>query len=227
MALRYLSVGNLRRDDVIRWSSSTYPDQRRLKLLGRVRLVEVREDEAGFAALRDDSRRAKSSRSISIELTNPFNVHGFVGSHQFVATSRAWLNDCLRNEHKVSTMNDGPMRDGSSAHATRSADRDESGMQTVMMGTVSRSLVYDGMQSNSRRRDPHHRAFAYDALPCIPSSKKWSDRGSSIPNQCYGRNSKGITKRATEMGKVREAVIKRSIGHGARATLCQGAPARF
>ncbi|MDH0865428.1 pyridoxamine 5'-phosphate oxidase family protein [Mitsuaria sp. GD03876] len=69
--LHYLSVGNLRRDDRISLILVDFPNRRRLKLLGRVRLVEAGESaeaDAAIAAVRDDSYGATVERAFVITI---------------------------------------------------------------------------------------------------------------------------------------------------------------
>ena len=64
--LQYLSVGNLRGDDRISIIVVDYANRRRLKLLGRVRLVDAREDAAAVAAVRDEGYGAAVERAFII-----------------------------------------------------------------------------------------------------------------------------------------------------------------
>lgn len=69
--LHYLSVGNLRRDDRISLILVDFPNRRRLKLLGRVRLVEAGESaeaDAAIAAVRDDGYGATIERAFVITI---------------------------------------------------------------------------------------------------------------------------------------------------------------
>jgi hypothetical protein len=63
--VQYLSVGNLRHDDRISIIIVDYPNRRRLKLLGRVRLAE---DEASVAAVRDPAYSATVERAFIISV---------------------------------------------------------------------------------------------------------------------------------------------------------------
>jgi len=64
---QYISVGNLRRDDRVSLFFMDYPMRRRLKLLGRVRLVD-REHEATLSCLEVDDYRARVERGILVHV---------------------------------------------------------------------------------------------------------------------------------------------------------------
>lgn len=66
--LHYLSAGNLRTDDRISLIVVDYPNRRRLKLLGRVRLVDAREDESAVTAVRDEGYPAIVERAFIITI---------------------------------------------------------------------------------------------------------------------------------------------------------------
>jgi ferredoxin-NADP reductase len=69
--LQYLSVGNLRRDDRISIILVDFPNRRRLKLLGRVQLVEAgdsAEGDAAIAAVADASYAATVERAFLIAI---------------------------------------------------------------------------------------------------------------------------------------------------------------
>lgn len=64
---QYLSAGNLLGDDRVSLFFMDYPNRRRLKLLGRARLVG-REDEATLRALADADYRAQVERAMIISV---------------------------------------------------------------------------------------------------------------------------------------------------------------
>ncbi|SEK93527.1 hypothetical protein SAMN05216359_10435 [Roseateles sp. YR242] len=69
--LQYLSVGNLRRDDRISLILVDFPNQRRLKLLGRVQLVEAgesKEADAAIAAVANPAYAATVERAFLIAI---------------------------------------------------------------------------------------------------------------------------------------------------------------
>lgn len=66
--VQYISVGNLQNNDRISIILMDYPNQRRLKLLGRVRLVSEAEDPALVARLELPSYRARVERAFVITI---------------------------------------------------------------------------------------------------------------------------------------------------------------
>lgn len=66
--LQYLSVGNLLKDDRISIIIVDYPNRRRLKLLGHVRLAEPGVDDAAIAAVRDAGYAATVERAFIITI---------------------------------------------------------------------------------------------------------------------------------------------------------------
>lgn len=66
--LHYQSVGNLERDDRIALIVIDQANRQRLKLLGRVRLVDVGEDDAVLAAVRDEGYAATVERAFVITI---------------------------------------------------------------------------------------------------------------------------------------------------------------
>jgi hypothetical protein len=65
---QYVSTGNLAGDDRISMILMDYPNRRRLKLLGRARLVEAADDAALVAGLHDPSYRARPERAVVIAI---------------------------------------------------------------------------------------------------------------------------------------------------------------
>ena len=65
---QYVSAGNLAGDDRISLILMDYPNRRRLKLLGRARLVEKGEDADLVAGLHDASYRARPERAVVISI---------------------------------------------------------------------------------------------------------------------------------------------------------------
>lgn len=65
---QYLSVGNLRDNDRIALIAIDYANSRRLKLWGRVRLVEADEDPALMAQLHDPDYPAEAERAFVIHV---------------------------------------------------------------------------------------------------------------------------------------------------------------
>jgi predicted pyridoxine 5'-phosphate oxidase superfamily flavin-nucleotide-binding protein len=63
---QYVSAGNLAGDDRVSLILMDYPNQRRLKIWGRARLVEVEEDAALVSRLHDDGYRARPERAVMI-----------------------------------------------------------------------------------------------------------------------------------------------------------------
>jgi hypothetical protein len=63
---QYLSVGNLSKNDRIALFLMDYPNQRRLKLLGHARLVDIEDDPALVARLNNAGYRAKPERAVVI-----------------------------------------------------------------------------------------------------------------------------------------------------------------
>ncbi|MDM4766556.1 pyridoxamine 5'-phosphate oxidase family protein [Pelomonas sp. SE-A7] len=64
--LQYISVGNLEGNDRVSILLMDYANQRRLKILGRVRLVSATEDPGLLARLRDPQYRAQVERAFVI-----------------------------------------------------------------------------------------------------------------------------------------------------------------
>ena len=64
---QYVSVGNLRKDDRVSLFFMDYPSRTRLKLLGRVTLVD-KSDEQNLSRLELDSYRARVERGFVIQL---------------------------------------------------------------------------------------------------------------------------------------------------------------
>lgn len=65
---QYVSVGNLMVDDRVSLFLVDYPGQRRLKMLGRVRLVDVSREPAMLERLRDGAYEARIERGMVIAL---------------------------------------------------------------------------------------------------------------------------------------------------------------
>ncbi|WP_374468956.1 pyridoxamine 5'-phosphate oxidase family protein [Phenylobacterium sp.] len=65
---QYVSLGALKGDDRVSLILMDYPNQARLKLLGRVRVVEAEEDPALMAALQAPGYRAHVERAFVIAL---------------------------------------------------------------------------------------------------------------------------------------------------------------
>lgn len=63
---QYLSAGNLSKDDRISLILMDYPNRRRLKLWGRARLVDIKEDPILVARLHDAAYRARPERAVVI-----------------------------------------------------------------------------------------------------------------------------------------------------------------
>jgi ferredoxin-NADP reductase/predicted pyridoxine 5'-phosphate oxidase superfamily flavin-nucleotide-binding protein len=66
--VQYLSVGNLQKDDRISIIVMDYANQMRLKLIGRVRLVEAADDAGLMESLRTPGYRARIERAFVITL---------------------------------------------------------------------------------------------------------------------------------------------------------------
>lgn len=65
---QYVSVGNLLGDDRVSLILVDYPNRRRLKILGRARLVEAGEDAALVSGLQPADYRGRAERAFVIEL---------------------------------------------------------------------------------------------------------------------------------------------------------------
>ena len=65
---QYVSTGNLAGDDRISMILMDYPNRRRLKVLGRARLVEAAEDPGLVAKLHDATYRARPERAVVITI---------------------------------------------------------------------------------------------------------------------------------------------------------------
>ena len=65
---QYVSTGNLAGDDRISMILMDYPNRRRLKLLGRARLVELADDPDLVAKLHDATYRARPERAVVITI---------------------------------------------------------------------------------------------------------------------------------------------------------------
>lgn len=65
---QYVSVGNLSRDDRISIILMDYPNRRRLKVLGRARLVEAAEDPDLVAGLHVEGYKARPERAVVITI---------------------------------------------------------------------------------------------------------------------------------------------------------------
>ena len=63
---QYLSVGNLSKDDRVALFFMDYPNQRRLKLLGRARIVDAGDDPDLVARLHHQDYRARPERAVLI-----------------------------------------------------------------------------------------------------------------------------------------------------------------
>ena len=66
--VQYISVGNLQADDRVSIILMDYANQRRLKLIGRARLVDISKDEALRNRLQLPGYRAKVERAVVISL---------------------------------------------------------------------------------------------------------------------------------------------------------------
>jgi ferredoxin-NADP reductase/predicted pyridoxine 5'-phosphate oxidase superfamily flavin-nucleotide-binding protein len=64
--VQYISVGNLQGDDRVSIIFMDYARQRRLKVLGRARLVDIRDDPALIEQLRSTNYRAQVERAVLI-----------------------------------------------------------------------------------------------------------------------------------------------------------------
>lgn len=65
---QYISAGNLRADGRISLILMDYPNQRRLKLWGRARLIEAADDPDLIASLHDGSGSARPERAVVITI---------------------------------------------------------------------------------------------------------------------------------------------------------------
>ncbi len=65
---QYLSTGNLAANDRVSLILMDYPNRQRLKIWGRVKLVEAAEDSALIDQLHDESYRARPERAVVIAL---------------------------------------------------------------------------------------------------------------------------------------------------------------
>lgn len=65
---QYVSTGNLAGDDRISLILMDYPNRRRLKVLGRARLVEAAEDPALIAGLHNPAYKARPERAVVITI---------------------------------------------------------------------------------------------------------------------------------------------------------------
>ncbi len=65
---QYLSVGNLRGDDRIALILMDYPNQRRLKVWGRAKTVDLKDDPELVDQLFDDGYRARPERAVVISI---------------------------------------------------------------------------------------------------------------------------------------------------------------
>ena len=63
---QYISTGNLSGNDRVSLILMDYPNQRRLKIWGRARLVDAAEDPELVAALHDETYRARPERAVVI-----------------------------------------------------------------------------------------------------------------------------------------------------------------
>ena len=65
---QYISGGNLEQDDRVAMILVDYPNSRRVKILGRARLVEGVDNPALVARLHDDSYKARPERAVVIDV---------------------------------------------------------------------------------------------------------------------------------------------------------------
>lgn len=65
---QYLSVGNLVDNDKVSFILMDYPNRRRLKVWGRVRIIDIENDALFVARLHDASYKAKPERAILIDV---------------------------------------------------------------------------------------------------------------------------------------------------------------
>ena len=65
---QYLSVGNLATDDRIALILMDYPNQRRLKLWGRARIVDLADEPDVVARLHDSAYAARPERAVVIAI---------------------------------------------------------------------------------------------------------------------------------------------------------------
>ena len=63
---QYVSTGNLNGNDRVSLILMDYPNQRRLKIWGRVRLVDAAEEPDLIASLHDNNYRARPERAVFI-----------------------------------------------------------------------------------------------------------------------------------------------------------------
>jgi predicted pyridoxine 5'-phosphate oxidase superfamily flavin-nucleotide-binding protein len=66
--LQYISMGNLRHDDRVALFLMDYANRRRLKILARARVVDVRDDPGLVARLEDPRYRARVERGVLLAL---------------------------------------------------------------------------------------------------------------------------------------------------------------
>ncbi len=65
---QYVSVGNLAKNNRISLILMDYPNRRRLKVWGRVKLVNIEDDPELLAQLHDESYRARPQRAVIITI---------------------------------------------------------------------------------------------------------------------------------------------------------------
>ncbi len=90
---QYVSTGNLAGDDRISMILMDYPNRRRLKVLGRARLVELADDPDLVAKLDDATYRARPERAVVITIEGlDWNCPQHISSSSPWAspTSRRW-----------------------------------------------------------------------------------------------------------------------------------------
>ncbi len=100
---QYISIGNLAGDDRVSLILMDYPNQRRLKIWGRARLVDAADDPELIERLHDSSYKAKPERAVIIAIEAfDWNCPQHI-PQRFTLEEMAALNDGAIDGHRESS----------------------------------------------------------------------------------------------------------------------------
>ncbi|NQW12299.1 MAG: pyridoxamine 5'-phosphate oxidase family protein [Alphaproteobacteria bacterium] len=121
---QYISAGNLTTNDRIALILMDYPNRRRLKLWGRVRLIDAKQDPALIGALREEGYRALPERAMVItvealdwncpqHIPQRFTIEEIGESLELLRAENAQLHrEATRLREEVARLRTAPASDG-------------------------------------------------------------------------------------------------------------------
>ncbi|WP_076408501.1 2Fe-2S iron-sulfur cluster-binding protein [Shewanella sp. UCD-KL12] len=145
---QYISTGNVKNNDKVSLFFMDYPNKTRLKLFGRVKLVDV-NDSSTLSQLQDDEYRARVERAFIIHVEAfdwncPKHITPRYSEKEIVAAKLAEANALNANASKMSVLN-------ASSHLPIQSP--------AVLGEGPLSLVISGI----RQLTPEIRAFEFKA----------------------------------------------------------------